>query len=392
MHYQRKFIAFIIVLLLYPVIGSSQDNEYRFTGTDHFNCFMILAGKKTTEDGSILIAHNNDLSGKEASLIEKIPRQKHKREDMVKFPSGLEIPQTEETYEWMVLKIFRGFYEGDAIAINEYQVSIAGGVALGGDINRRARIADPLIKTGLTGGVRYIALQRSRTARECVEIIGKLYSRYGVTYPSGVAVADPDEIWYIESGGGHMWAAVRIPDNAVWVQANGYRIGEIDFSDPENYLYAPDLKEFSREKGLWNPDEGSFNFARAFGQRNHRAGRGFGNSRRTWRGISLLCPSKNFNPDAKEFPMFIIPDTKITMQKLIEILRDHYNEMEFDIYPAEGPPSNERAIAVPQCVHSSILWITESKLPPFGRTQGFAPTKYSFVLFLYFVVAVLSFM
>ena len=126
---------------------------------------MILAGKDATKDGSVLIAHNNDLTGIETSFVEKIPRREHSQSDVVSFPSGLTIPQTEETYEWMVLRIEAGYAEGDAIAINEFQVSVGGGVALGADRNEKSKVADPLIKNGLTGGVRFVALERSRTAR-----------------------------------------------------------------------------------------------------------------------------------------------------------------------------------------------------------------------------------
>ena len=248
----KKRFSFKIVLFLLILVTFSQIHVNTMRTGDQteerLECFMILAGKNTTTDGSVLLAHNNDLSGKEASLIEKYPRRRYKKNEYLQFPSGLRIPQVDETCEWMVLRIYSGFAEGDAVAINEFQVAIAGGLALGDDRNDNAVTADPLIKHGLTGGVRYIALQRSKTARECVEIIGSLYTKYGVTYPSGVGIADPDEIWYLESGGGRCWAAVRIPEDKVWVQANGYRIGEIDFKDKENFITSPGLKNFAKKK------------------------------------------------------------------------------------------------------------------------------------------------
>ena len=313
--------SFILAALL-AALGMIQTATTLVSPDERLECFMILAGKDTTSDGSVLLAHNNDLTGKEASMISKYPRRKHKPGSVVRFPSGLEIPREKETFAWMVLKIYKGFAEGDAVALNEYGVAVAGGVALGDDRNPAAVEADPLVKKGLTGGVRYIALQRSKTARECVELMGSLYSRYGVTYPSGVGIADAGEIWYLESGGGKCWAAVRIPDNRIWVQANGYRIGEIDFSDGKNFLTSPGLKKFAIKEKLWRPEEGEFNFSRIFG-RKRRAGKNrFYNSRRVWRGISLLAPSMNLHPDADEFPMFIAPDRKVDLKTLFSILRD----------------------------------------------------------------------
>lgn len=325
-------------------------------------CYMILVGKDASADGSVFLAHNNDLYGNEASMIEKFPRKKHNPEDMVTFPSGLVIPQASETYEWMVLRIFSGFAAGDAVAINEYGVAIAGGVAQGGDRNKKGIEADPLIKKGLNGGVRYIALERSKTARECVELMGQLYTQYGVTYPSGVGVADSNEIWYIEAGGGHQWAAVRIPDDSYLAVANAYRIGEIDIHDKENYLASPNLLDFAKQKGLWDSEKGPFNFAKAFGGGRVNENP-FYDSRRVWRGLQLLSPGTELNPDEKDLPLFLKPDEKITVKKLIGVLRDTYSGTSYAIYPEKGNGSLERAIAVPPCIHTDVIQL-RNWLPP----------------------------
>lgn len=317
-------------------------------------CYMILVGKDATADGSILLAHNNDLSGNEASMIEKFPRMQHNPGDVVKFPSGLEIPQATETYGWMVLRIFSGFAAGDAVAINEYGVAIAGGVAQGGDRNQKGTEADPLIEKGLNGGVRYVALERSKTARECVELMGQLYTEYGVTYPSGVGVADSKEAWYIEAGGGHQWVAVRVPDDSYIIIANAYRIGEIDINDKENFLTGPNLLDFAKEKGLWDPAKETFNFAKAYGGGRVNENPYY-DSRRVWRGLQLLSPGLALNADEKDLPIFLKPDEKITVKKLISVLRDTFAGTPYDIYPAEGNGSLERAIAVPPCIHTDVI-------------------------------------
>ncbi len=324
-------------------------------------CFMILVGKDATTDGSVLLAHNNDLSGTEVSLVEKHPRREHALGETVVFPTGLEIPESPMTFEWLVLRIAVGFDEGDAVAINEHQVAIAGGVALGRDRLKRAEKADPLVTGGLTGGVRYIALQRSKTARECVEMVGRWYTRYGVTYPSGFGVADPDEIWYIESGGGRSWAAVRIPDDCYWIQANGYRIGVIDPSDTLNVITSPGLLDFCKTQRLWNPEEGPFSFKTAFGGKyNSTPGKVRYNTRRVWRGMDILSPSLDLDPDADEFPMTARPDLPVSIETLAGILRDHYEGTPFDGYPADGHGSGERLICSPTCVHTDVIQLRRS--------------------------------
>lgn len=324
-------------------------------------CYMLLVGKEASSDGSVLLGHNNDLEGNEASMIEKIPGKKHALGDVVAFLSGLTIPQAKETCEWMVLRIYSGFGTGDAVGINEYGVAIAGGVALGEDRSLKSAEADPLVKKGLSGAVRYHALERSKTARECVELLGRLYTRYGVTYPSGVAVADGNEIWYIEAGGGHQWAAVRVPDDKYLVVANAYRIGEIDVKDGTNCLAAPDLLDFVKEKGLWDPAKGPFSFRKAFGggriSENPRY-----DSRRVWRGLSLLSPGASLDPDARDQPFFMEPDEKITLEKMKGVLRDTYAGTPYDIYSPGEKLTPERAIAAPQCVHSDVLQL-RGRLP-----------------------------
>ena len=318
------------------------------------SCFMILAGREATASGSVLLAHNNDLTGSEAAVLEKFPRALHPAGETVDFPSGLSMPQADTTFAWLVMRIEEGFAEGDAVAVNEHQVAVAGGVALGSDRNERAVKADPLVSGGLTGGVRYAALQRSRTARELIETVGAWYTRYGVTYPSGFAAADTSEIWYIESGGGRTWAAVRVPDDHCRVQANGYGIGEVPEDDPD-LLHSPGLHRFCRENGLWDPAACPLVFREAFGGRYiSTPGKRYYNARRVWRGLSLLDPSLRLDPGLLDHTPSVRPAGPVTLEQLFSILRDHYQGTVFDVYGPDGG-SGERPIASPRCVHTDVI-------------------------------------
>jgi len=321
-----------------------------------FPCTMILVGKDASTDGSVFLAHNNDLPGDIASLINITPAQKHHIGENIDFKNGLFLPQASQTYRMLMMSCYYGFSEGDAKAINEYQVAIAGGTSLKEDRNDRARELDPLIKGGVTGYVRYIALQRSKTARECVEFIGQMYSQYGIAYPSGVGVADPNEIWYIEAGGGKCWAAQRIPDNSYLVVANGYRIGEINPNDKKNFIIPPYLIDYALEKGLWKPGKQFFNFAKVFGGKKRKQG-SYYNTRRIWRVQRLLTPSFKQSPDFSLNPMTLEPDEKVSLSKLIEILRDYYKGTPFDVSTTKNssPQESERAIGVFNTVHTSII-------------------------------------
>lgn len=363
--FNSKSVKYIFVLFFFIFSMLNSDSQISIKDTADRECFMIMAGKAATKDGSILIAHNNDLTGTEVSFCEKIPGKEHSAKDSITFSNGLTIPDAKITFEWFVLRTRKGYKEGDAVAINEHQVAIGGGVSLKRDRNHDARIADPLAINGLPGGVRYVALQRSKTARQCVELIGKLYNKYGIAYPSGVSIGDPEEIWYMETGGGSTWAAVRIPDSTYMVQANGYRIGKININDTANVLTSPGLLNFCEKKGVWNNEPGSINFRKAFGGRTTSSDNPFYNSRREWRGISLLTPSFKLDPDGKDFPMFIKPDEKIDVSKLISLLRDHYQETEYNGYPIEDS-YGERLIASPKCVHSDVIQLRRGMTAEIG--------------------------
>jgi len=330
---QLKTLAILVVLIL--------------TGTHLYPCTMVLVGKDAGRDGSVLLAHNNDLPGNIAALIQVVPAVRHASGEMITFSSGLQIPQTSETLRMLIMNCYYGFSEGDAVAVNEYQVAVAGGVALQNDRSAAAEAADPLVGRGVTGYIRYIALQRSKTARECVEWIGRMYSKYGISYPSGVGVADPDEIWYMEAGGGRCWVARRIPDDCYMAIANGYRIGDVDFKDKKNFIYPAYLRELIVKKGLWDPDQGAFNFAGTFG-RKLRKENNFYNTRRVWRVQHLLSPSHRQNPESFFYPELLKPDRPVTVRRLIAILRDQY----------QGTPfagMKERMIGVANTVHTDVI-------------------------------------
>lgn len=193
-------------------------------------------------------------------------------------------------------------------------------------------------------------------------MLGKTYSEYGVSYPSGVGIADSSEIWYIECGGGKQWAAVRIPDSCYWVQANGYRIGVIDTSNKEYFLNSPGLLEFCAETGLYNPNETPFNFAKVFGGGRSEEDGGLRYDKlRVWRGLNLLSPSLDLKSDVEYLPTFFVPDSPITESDLFAVLRDFYAGTNYDKSNKDSYDESVRSIATWRGVHSSLIVITPSQ-------------------------------
>jgi len=321
--------------------------------------FMIMAGTSITEDGSVLIAHNHEQETGGPFFLEKFPRTKHDSGSTILFSNGLKIAQTNITMQWMALKDQKDYKKSGAVGINEQQVALGGWVSLSDDRNRKARSADPLVEQGTPIGMLPVVLQRSRSAREFVKILGTFFNQYGIASSFGVAVADKREIWYLETGGGHHWAAVQIPPDACWVQSNAYRIGHID-PDDTGVLASPGIKAFAAENNLYKPEDELFNFAEAFGGRKKKS-QSFKNvhSKRLWRSISLLAPSLAVQPDQEAYPQFIRPQNKVTLENLISILRDHYQGTPYYTFGNDSLAGKARPIASPKTVYTNIIQLTD---------------------------------
>ena len=220
-------------------------------------CTGLLVGKKASVDGSVMISYAADshtLYGElyrwpaatwpKGAMLDIIEWDTHK-------PLG-QIPQVEQTYSVV----------GN---MNEHQVAITEST-FGG----RPELVDT---TGIMdyGSLIYVALQRSKTAREAIRVMTGLVKDYGY-YSSGetFSIADKNEAWVMEMIGkgpgnkGAVWVAIRIPDDCISAHANQSRIQQIPFDDKENCIYSPDVVSFAREKGYFSGKDKDFSFQKAY--------------------------------------------------------------------------------------------------------------------------------
>lgn len=321
--------------------------------------FLIMAGKAITKSKSVYLGYNNNQKEEDsAPYFEKFPAKEYNKDTTIQLSNGLTIPRGNFRNRWMVLKTERDLTEGNAIAVNDHHVAIAGGISLEKDRNEQAEKYDPLVDTGVTAEIRYIALQRSRTARECVEKIGELYNKYGISHPYGFAVADSREIWYIEAGGGNHWVAIKVPENAVWIQGNSYRIDKVNPKN-QDVLTSPGLFEFTRRNNMWNPEKEAFSFKRIFGgaDRNFQDST-YINTLKLWRAISLINPTLPVKPGQKYYPTIVKPEKKINIEDIIKTLRDEFQNTEY--YPY-GEKNNEESIYPISSSHTAFSSIIEIK-------------------------------
>jgi len=291
-------------------------------------CTNLIVGKQASVDGSTIISYSADSYGMYGFLYHA-KAGLHEKDEMVKiyeWDTGKylgEIPQARQTYNVI----------GN---MNEFQVAI-GETTFGG----REELADP---TGIIdyGSLIYLALQRSRTAREAIKVMTDLVKEYGY-YSEGesFSIADPNEVWIMEMIGkgpgvkGAVWVAVRIPDDCIAAHANQSRIHQFDLNDKENVMYSNDVISFAREKGYFNGVNKDFSFADAYNPLD------FGGLRfceaRVWSYYNMFTDRGNeFLPYIQgetktPMPLYVKPNRKISVQDIQNAMRDHYEGTPLDI-------------------------------------------------------------
>ncbi|MDW7761083.1 MAG: C69 family dipeptidase [Acidobacteriota bacterium] len=320
-------------------------------------CTVILVGKDASTDGSVISTHTADcgvcdwtfrwVPGAEHAegATRKIyrisqyhtwpPSQGLKWERYRDDFSGLEIPQPSRTY---------GYYHGMFGYMNENQVAISESTT---GTHRQLINSTPSAQIDLTM-LTLLAMERSKTARDAIRIMGELAETYGYGFHDDgemLAVSDPDEIWIFEimpvgplwspdSGTpGAVWCAQRVPDDHVSVCPNESRIGEIDLTKPDYFMASKHVVSFAVEKKLYNPDSGKpFSWKHAYSPADTSATASGGSRARMWRFFDLAAPSKKFSPDTPnmDFPFSVKPDKKLSLQDVMNMTRDKYQGTPFD--------------------------------------------------------------
>ena len=292
-------------------------------GVKVFSCTNFIVGKKASADGSVFCTYNADDYGMFIGLAH-YPAGKHTKgemRDIIDWDTHKyhgKIPEAPETYNVI----------GN---MNEYQVTIAE-TTYGG----REDMVDP---TGLIdyGSLIYIALQRSKNAREAIKVMTTLAQTYGFCSEGETfTICDPNEAWIMEMQGkgpgskSVVWVAQRIPDNAICAHANQSRIGKFNMNDKYNVMYAKDVIKFARAKGWFTGNDKDFSWKQVYATPNFE-GRRFCDARvwaffnRFKKGFERYLPwALGKDKDVEDMPLWVIPDKKLSIQDVQQAMRDHY--------------------------------------------------------------------
>ncbi len=299
-----------------------------------FACTNIIVGKKASADASVFVSYSADSYGMYGNIYS------HR---------GGVHPQGEmrKVYDWDTNK-----YHGEIAQaqrtynvvgqMNEHQVSITE-TTFGGreELWETEGIID-------YGSLIYIALERATSAREAITIMTTLVDEYGYcSEGESFSICDKNEAWIMEMIGkgkgqkGAVWAAVRIPDDCVAAHANQSRITRLSQYDKKSVLCSKDVIKFAREKGYFTGKDSEFSFRDAYAPNDFSAVRYC--DARVWSIFNRLCDGMDkyvdyaAGKDLKgEMPLYMKPKKPVTLQDVMNGMRDHYENTPFDIRDEVG--------------------------------------------------------
>ncbi|MBN1223800.1 MAG: C69 family dipeptidase [Candidatus Aminicenantes bacterium] len=362
----RKFIFLISILFFVWGLGRASQAEQEIEG-----CTVIGVGREATVDGSVLTSHTDCCS---ECRVHVVPAKTFKKGSMAPVHWGMvyfgksdpnaglplgdygkvigEIPQVERTYAY--------FHTGYS-QMNEHQL------AIGESTCSQKKELDVAYVEGVTTQIMTIeqaqvfALQRCKTAKQAVALIGELMETYGFLPSCGgsesLCIADPKEAWVMEifsvgpewahgSGQpGAIWAAQRVPDDHIVVIPNYVRIREIEIENSD-FMASGNYMQEAIDRGWYDPENGKpFIWQEAYAPPIRE-----GSLSRLWLIYSSVSPNFKEWPRRKLegpsspitmyrqpyegvafYPFSVKPEKKISVQDIIAFQRSVFEETIYDM-------------------------------------------------------------
>ena len=349
-------------------------------------CTTLLAGRKATYDGSTMIARNDDSAAGRYTpkklIIVTPDQQPHIYRSVI---SHVEIELPDEPMRYSAVPNVlpdEGIWAG--AGINAANVAMTATETIAS--NERVLGADPLVVykpadgeiPEQAGGIGEedlvtIVLPYIRSAREGVLRTAALLEKYGTYEMNGMAFADVNEIWWMETLGGHHWIARRVPDDQYVVVPNESGIDSFDLDDAfgkqAEHMCSADLREFIADNHLdlsMDGDAGIFNPRVAFGTQSD-ADHVY-NTPRAWSILRYFNPKSakwdgpdaQYTPTSDDLPWSMKPERKITVEDFKYTLSNHFQGTPYDPYNVCGDLSMSgayRCIGVNRTDFLAILQI-----------------------------------
>ena len=328
-------------------------------------CTTILVGKKASYDGSTMIARNDDGHFDEKKLITVLPDKKKIKYKSVIGHLEIELPKNPMRYtSTPSVNPVNGIWAANGI--NEANVGMSATETI--TTNPLVLGADPYVvykeakgkNKEVPGGIGeedlvVLVLPYIKSAREGVLRLGSLLEKYGTYESNGIAFNDENEVWWLETIGGHHWIAKRVKDDEYVMMPNQFGIDSFDLKDAygekKEHLCSKDLKKFISDNFLDLNNDGVFNPRYIFG--SHSDADHVYNTPRAWFMGRYFNPNtykwdgenSDFNPESDNIPWSMVPEKKITVEDINYILSSYYQGTPYN--PLSNQESSKKGIYRP---------------------------------------------
>ena len=300
-------------------------------------CTAILIGKKASDTGRVIVAHNEDHHEGCFMRHAYLPRR-----------------EGAAAAFWSEVKARSGKQPIAHAFFNEYGVIVFSNN--GGVVDKWNGVTYSLPEEGeystLTdGGIGYRLrcdmIDKARTAREGVDIMTNLVTKSGYTQPSRLfTIADRDEIWVVEVLRGRRFVARRCPDDEVVVFPNCLTVNKLrqgDIASPNIVAKGPDFDFIGFYQGprTW---KSPYNF--------HR-----------WKDAYRIAAGVDVDA-GDEYPFSVKPKRKVSVADIKKALSTHYEGTPWEINPRH--PKNNETDFQPICRNTTL----ESLVCAMGETPA----------------------
>ena len=315
-------------------------------------CTTVLVGKLASNDNSTMIARTDDGHFDVKKLVVVEPKDQKRKYKSVISNVEIELPDDPMRYTACPsVDTKEGIWA--ATGINAANVGMTATETI--TSNPRVLSADPLIdvskKSRKKGepalgigeeDILVLVLPYIHTAREGVLRLAELLEKYGTYESNGIAFNDENEIWWMETIGGHHWMAKRVPDDAVVIMPNQFGMDSFDmddaFSERRNHMCSKDLREFISDNCLDLNQNGRFDPRSIFG--SHSDQDHVYNTPRAWYMGRYLTPyshtwdgeNAEFKPESDNIPWCFVPDRRIAVEDVKELLSSNYQGTDYNPY------------------------------------------------------------
>lgn len=309
--------------------------------TSSLACCGVYVGSGVSQNGSTYMGRSEDIGDMYGKIFGVAPSKEIAPGSVYKDTYGFvmeydAINYPSKTYSYTYVKDStkygetykdeNGNYVGEAYAEagqNEKGLSMSATVST--SYNNAAKAADKLVRTGLCEiSMTSLILGGCATAKEAVEMMGKIIDLYGAGECNSIMFSDPNETWYFEIVSGHQYAAVKMPADMASVQPNIMLLGAIDVNDTENVFVSENLVKLAEEKGFLKTDaSGKIDVAKTYAKENS----GQGQYVRYCQGLFYLDPkaaegidSTALNSSSDTLQLYIAPDHKLSTLEVLKLL------------------------------------------------------------------------